>query len=225
MTEPFLRQVALGPLANLVYLIGDPATRQAFLVDPAWDPAGLASEVERQGYTLAGVLLTHTHPDHLGGELFGQHIPGLAELRAAHDVPVFVHELEAERAASIGRTPSARLHVVSDGAVVALGELTFSVLHTPGHSLGSVCYHLGRHLISGDTLFVQGCGRVDLPGSDVDAMWHSLQRLARLPAETTVYPGHRSGPTPTSTIGAELVQNMYLRVPTLDGWRLVMSQG
>jgi glyoxylase-like metal-dependent hydrolase (beta-lactamase superfamily II) len=221
--DPTLHQLRVGPLANCIYLLGDPESQRAWVIDPAWDPAGLLRQAEQEGLDVQGVLLTHTHPDHIGGEIYGQHIPGLAELRQIRPLPVLVHEIEAARVRDVAGVPDSDITTFQDGDRLTLGALEIEVLHTPGHSPGSCCFRIGEHLISGDTLFVQGCGRVDLPGSNPEDMFHSLQRLATLPDEVQVYPGHDYGPSLTSTIGAEREQNMYLRVPDLERWRLLMG--
>ncbi len=224
-TQLFLRQVPAGPMGNCLYILADGQQRSAYLVDPAWDPVGLLEMARAEGFTVDGVLLTHTHQDHVGGEIFGQHIPGIAELLEVAELPLHVHEAEAQRLVEITGAPEGLVRRYRDGDRLAVGSLEMEVLHTPGHSPGSSCFLGYGELIAGDTLFVQGCGRVDLPGSDPDAMFHSLQRLAALAPETRVYPGHNYGPTPSSSIGAELQQNMYLRIPDLDRWRFLMSGG
>ena len=97
-------------------------------------------------------------------------------------------------------------------------------LHTPGHTPGSQCFLVGDRLVAGDTLFVQGCGRVDLPGGDPEQMYYTLtQRLAKLPASTVLYPGHNYGPSETSTIGDELELNPYMRIRSIEDWRRLMG--
>jgi glyoxylase-like metal-dependent hydrolase (beta-lactamase superfamily II) len=112
---------------------------------------------------------------------------------------------------------------VDDADKVRVGEIEIQFLHTPGHTPGSQCFLVDNRLVAGDTLFVQGCGRVDLPGGDPDAMYHTLTgKLAKLPTDTVLYPGHHYGPTPTSTIGDELQHNHYMRVRSLEDWRRLM---
>ncbi len=223
VAEPRIVQIPAGPMANFVYVLADPASRKAWVVDPAWEPLGVVRIAEEQGYEVAGVLATHFHQDHIGGEIMGQHIPGVRELRAEFDLPMLIHEAEAERGAEIAGCPSDRVKAFRDGDVLELGELGVEVLHTPGHSPGSCCFRAGNHMLTADTLFVQGIGRVDLPHSDRDAMFRSLERLKALPSQVVIYPGHDYGPESFSTIGRELQWNAYLRPSSLDQWRAMMG--
>ncbi|MCE2558674.1 MAG: MBL fold metallo-hydrolase [Acidobacteria bacterium] len=206
VAEPRLVQIQAGPMANFVYVLADSATRKAWVVDPAWEPLGVVRIAEEQGYDVTGVLATHFHQDHIGGEIMGQHIPGVRELRAERDLPMLIHEAEAERGAEIAGCPPDRVEAFSDGDILELGELQVEVLHTPGHSPGSCCFRAGDHMLTADTLFVQGIGRVDLPHSDIDAMFHSrrcLRRWESTPGMTTARSRSRrsaanSSGTPTS---------------------------
>jgi glyoxylase-like metal-dependent hydrolase (beta-lactamase superfamily II) len=222
------RQVAqqhpvAAQMANFMYLIGDPVRREAVVVDPAWDVGGLVDAAEADGYRVTGALVTHYHPDHVGGSLFGLEVEGLAALLERVAAPVYVNKHEAEGLKRVAGVQEGDLRRVDDGDSLAIGDLELRFLHTPGHTPGSQCFLLGNRLVAGDTLFVQGCGRVDLPGGDPEAMYHTLTgKLAKLPADTVLFPGHHYGPAPTSTIGDELRENVYLRVPSLEAWRRLM---
>lgn len=212
-----------GQMRNFMYLLGDSATREAFIVDPAWDVRSLLDVAEADGYTVRGALVTHYHPDHVGGDLWGVHVEGLARLLEQAAVPVYVNKHEADGLKKVTGLEESDLKRVDDADRVRVGEIEIQFLHTPGHTPGSQCFLVDNRLVAGDTLFVQGCGRVDLPGGDPDAMYHTLTgKLAKLPTDTVLYPGHHYGPTPTSTIGDELQQNHYLRVASLDDWRRLM---
>ncbi len=223
------RQVATthpvaGQMANFMYLLGDPTSRQALIVDPAWDVESLLDVARQDGYEIAGALITHYHPDHVGGDLWGVQVEGVTRLLESAAVPLYVNKNEAEGLKVVTGVSDSDLQRVDDGHHLELGSLSIDFLHTPGHTPGSQCFLVGDRLVAGDTLFVQGCGRVDLPGGDPDQMYFSLtQKLAKLPRETVLYPGHHYGPSETSTIGDELEQNVYMRVPSLDDWRLLMG--
>jgi glyoxylase-like metal-dependent hydrolase (beta-lactamase superfamily II) len=213
-----------GQMRNFMYLIGDPSTREALVVDPAWDVASLVSIAESDGYRVSGALVTHYHPDHVGGSMMGLEIEGLATLLERAGVPIWVNKHEAEGLKRVTGVSDSDLRKVDDGDTTRLGGREIRFLHTPGHTPGSQCFLVEGALVAGDTLFVQGCGRVDLPGSDPDAMYHSLtQKLAKLPPETILYPGHHYGPTPTSTIADELRRNFYLRMDSIEEWRRLMG--
>jgi glyoxylase-like metal-dependent hydrolase (beta-lactamase superfamily II) len=225
------RQVATshpvaGQMANFMYLIGDPTSRDALIVDPAWDVDSLLAVAEEDGYRIAGALVTHYHPDHVGGDLWGLPVEGLARLLERSPAPIYVNKHEADGLKKVTGVSESDLKRVDDGDTLDLGDQRIRFLHTPGHTPGSQCFMIGDRLVAGDTLFVRGCGRVDLPGGDPEAMYHTLTgKLAKLPASTVLFPGHHYGPTPTSTIGDELEHNHYLRIPDLDTWRRLMGMG
>jgi glyoxylase-like metal-dependent hydrolase (beta-lactamase superfamily II) len=224
------RQVAkvhpvAGQMANFMYLLGDPESRQALIVDPAWDVESLLAVARQDDYKIVGALVTHYHPDHVGGDLWGVQVEGVTRLLETEAVPLYVNKNEAEGLKQVTGVADNDLKKVDDGDSLELGALSIGFLHTPGHTPGSQCFLVGDRLVAGDTLFVQGCGRVDLPGGDPEQMYYSLtQKLAKLPPETILYPGHHYGPTETSTIGDELEQNVYMRVGSLDDWRHLMGR-
>lgn len=213
-----------GQMRNFMYLVGDPATRRAVIVDPAWDVGGLLDRAAEDDYEVVGALVTHYHPDHVGGDLFGVSVEGIAQLLERAGMPIWVNREEAEGLKRITGVSDSDLRKVASGDTLEIGETEIRFLHTPGHTPGSQCFLVGDRLVAGDTLFVQGCGRVDLPGGDPEAMYRSLNdKLAKLPRETVLYPGHDYGPSRTSTIGEELEQNYYLRVRSLEDWRRLMG--
>lgn len=218
-------RVAAG-MVNFVYLIGDRATRECVVVDPAWDVDGILDVVDSDGMTLVGALGTHYHPDHVGGTMFGFTVEGMARLLERRPVKLHVNEHEAEGVRIVTGLDESDLVRHSGGDVLKVGDVEVRFVHTPGHTPGSQCFLVGNRLVSGDTLFVQGCGRVDLPGGDPEQMYESLtQRLARLPDDTVLYPGHDYGPKPTSTIGEQKRENYSMRVPSLDAWLGMMGAG
>jgi glyoxylase-like metal-dependent hydrolase (beta-lactamase superfamily II) len=224
MTAPsetvYLRQMELGPMQNFVYLIGDPETRECVAVDPAWEIDAIVEQIEADDMRLSGVLVTHTHQDHVGGHLFGHDIPGIEELLARAPAKVYVHAAEREFLRGFGSD----LVKVDSGATLNVGKRTITFVHTPGHTPGSQCFLVDGRLISGDTLFIRSCGRTDLPGSDPKEMYTSLtQRLSALPDDTVVFPGHNYGGTVT-TIGEEKRSNPMMRFPSMTDFLRVMGR-
>jgi len=212
-----LRQAQIGPMANFVYFIGDTETRKAAVVDPAWDVDAIINFASKEGYEIDKLLITHYHPDHLGGSMMGQNIQGAADMLAKVKAKVYVNKAEAEGAKKVAGLSDSDLVMVEAGDVFNVGEIPVKFLHTPGHTPGSQCFLVEGNLISGDTLFVGSCGRVDLPGSDPAAMYHSLNHtLKNLDDATVVFPGHAYSSESKTTIADQKRHNMYMRFPTLD---------
>jgi len=213
----YLRQAQIGPMANFVYFIGDPITRKAAVIDPAWDVQAICDFAEREGYSIEQILITHYHPDHLGGRMMGQSIEGAAEMLSRVKAKVHVNKHETEGVKRVAGLSDSDLVKVEAGDTFKLGDLDVTFLHTPGHTPGSQCFLVNGNLISGDTLFVNSCGRVDLPGSDPEAMYRSLNdTLRKLDDATVVWPGHAYSAENNTTIGQQKRTNMYMRFPTLD---------
>ena len=213
----YLRQAQIGPMANFVYLIGDTDTHKAAVVDPAWDVDAILEFARKEGYEIDKILITHYHPDHLGGSMMGTSVQGAAEMLERIKVKVYVNKAEAEGTKRVAGLSDSDLVVVEAGDVVKIGEIPVKFLHTPGHTPGSQCFLVEGNLISGDTLFVNSCGRVDLPGSDPEAMYYSLNHtLKNLDDATVVYPGHAYSSESSTTIANQKRHNMYMRFPTLD---------
>lgn len=212
-----LHQAQVGPMANYVYLIGDSVTRKAAVVDPAWDVDAILKWAQNHDFAIEHILITHYHPDHLGGSMMGMTVEGAARMLERVKARVYVNRSEAEGARKIAGLGDSDLVKMDAGDTLEVGELTVTFLHTPGHTPGSQCFLVEGSLVSGDTLFVNSCGRVDLPGSDPEAMYHSLNdTLRRLPDATVVYPGHAYSSESSTTIGAQKRTNMYMRFANLD---------
>jgi hydroxyacylglutathione hydrolase len=221
----YLRQLAVGPMQNYAYLIGDPETREAAVVDAAWDVDGILDVAAADGMTVTKALVTHFHPDHLGGRFMGMSVTGAAELIAKRPVKVYIHKHEAEYVGRVSDLAASDLVPVEGGDTVTVGNVPVTFVHTPGHTPGSQCFLVGGSLISGDTLFIGGCGRTDLPGSDPAAMYRSLNvTLRNLPDDTVVYPGHNYADRPTSTIGHEKHRNMFMRFPSVEEFLRFMGR-
>lgn len=211
-------------MANFVYLVGDDEQKECMVVDPAWDIPGIIAAADNEGMRLTGALVTHYHPDHVGGNIFGHNIAGLAEFLSMRPVKIHVNEVESEGVKQVTGLSDSDLATHRGGDEILIGDVKVKLLHTPGHTPGSQCFLAEGVLVSGDTLFIGGCGRVDLPGSDPEAMYHSLtQVLAKLPVDTVLFPGHNYASKPVSTIGDEKNENHYLKIRSLDDWRNLMG--
>ena len=211
-------------MVNFSYLIGDREARRCLLVDPAYGIAELLDIAAADDMTVAGALVTHHHPDHVGGSMMGYQIEGLAELLTRTAIPVHAHRQEAASVAKITGLDGRDVVGHDSGDRVAVGAVEVELLHTPGHTPGSQCFLVDGMLVAGDTLFLEGCGRTDLPGSDPEAMYDSLQRLASLPDSTVVYPGHRYSVPSTATLAAVKEINMVFKPSTKDAWLSIFGR-
>tara|TARA_B100000959_G_scaffold104481_1_gene110180 strand:- start:988 stop:1662 length:675 start_codon:yes stop_codon:yes gene_type:complete len=218
----YLEQLLVGPMDNFIYLVGSKSTREVTIIDPAWDINALLTHIKEKDLKLTSVLVTHYHPDHIGGGMGGHSIEGIAELLEKDPVKIFVHKLEAEGVKKVTGVSDTDLNIVESGDHLTIGENDIEFLHTPGHTPGSQCFKVNNNLVSGDTLFVQGCGRVDLPGSNSEDMFHSLQKLSALPNETILYPGHNYSAEPYESMERVKEINTYLRIEDLDMWKQIM---
>jgi glyoxylase-like metal-dependent hydrolase (beta-lactamase superfamily II) len=205
-------------MVNFVYLIGDRETGEAVAVDPAYAPAEILDVLAADGMRLTGVLATHYHPDHVGGDMMGFSIVGISALLEQADVPVHVQRDEARFVTAVtGVTEALVGH--DSGDTVTVGSVAIELLHTPGHTPGSQCFLVDGKLVAGDTLFLEGCGRTDLPGGDPEQMWFSLtQRLGKVPDETVLYPGHLYSADPSATMGETRARNYVFQPKSLEDW-------
>jgi len=205
-------------MSNHVYAIGDTERRECLLVDPTYDVVGLVNLAESEGMRIVGVLATHYHPDHVGGSMMGHVIEGASTLVGSLGVPVHVHVDEApwvERMTGLGRD---NLVTHRAGETVTVGNVDITLIHTPGHTPGSQCFLVDGRLVSGDTLFLDGCGRTDLPGGDPAALYSSLSTLAALSDDTVVFPGHHYSVAPSATLGTVKSFNMVLAPRSAEEW-------
>ncbi|TLZ59758.1 MAG: MBL fold metallo-hydrolase [Methanobacteriota archaeon] len=193
----FFEQALIGQLANFGYLIGDPVAKKAAVVDPSFDARVLQKVAGENGYVIDLIFNTHHHPDHVyDNERLANETSG----------KVAAHKLSRVR----------KDIVLEHGMIVRLGDLEIKVVHTPGHSPDSCCFLVGGRVFTGDCLFVGDCGRIDLPGSDVEQMYDSLfNKVQKMEDALIVCPGHHYGPTRTSTIGNEKRTNYVLQPRSL----------
>jgi glyoxylase-like metal-dependent hydrolase (beta-lactamase superfamily II) len=211
-------------MVNYVYAIGDRVTGEAVLVDAAYAPDELLALLESDGMTVGGALLTHYHQDHAGGWLGDNSIRGIAALLELVDIPIHAQRPELPWVTLVTDVPSTSITAHDPGDVLTVGAVPITLLGTPGHTPGSQCLLVGDRLLTGDTLFLSGCGRTDLPGGDVDELYESLfHRLAVLPDGTEVYAGHAYDPAPSAQLGALRVANPVLAPTDLASWRAHFS--
>ncbi|EIJ41036.1 Zn-dependent hydrolase, glyoxylase [Beggiatoa alba B18LD] len=197
--QPFsITALELGPMENFIYLIRDHATNRAAVVDPAWDVPAIIAAAQAQQIQITDVLLTHSHQDHING---------LNALLKVYDAQIHLLKPEAQFWGNYLDLPT--LH--HGGDVIQLGKTDIDVWHTPGHTPGSACYHLGGNIITGDTLFVFGCGRCDLKGGNPEQMFHTLKHMgSALSADTVIHPGHNYAQKTTTTIAEQLAGNPFM---------------
>ena len=196
-TDQFAQQ-----MVNFVYAIGDRDTGECVLVDPAYDPAALVDIVGSDGMTVVGALASHYHADHIGGTIFGFTLGGIADLLEVVDCPIHVHVDEVPWITRTTGVDESQLVSHASGDIVTVGHIDIQLVHTPGHTPGSQCFMVDRRLVSGDTLFLDGCGRTDLPGSDPALMVESLRRLSQVDDDVVLFPGHQYSAASSATMGA-----------------------
>ena len=199
-----LRQFEIGPMENFVYLIGDSKTREVMVVDPAWEIDTIFRRAEEKNLKIVGALISHHHYDHTNG---------IEELLERVDVPVYVNKNDLE----FVKAPKSHLTPVDHGEKIKVGNVEIETIHTPGHTPGSQCFKVLGGLITGDTLFIDGCGRCDLPGGNAEQMYYTLtQKIMRLPENIIIYPGHNYAAIPTATLNDQKKTNPYLRLASLS---------
>jgi len=215
MPEPtlYLKQLELGPMQNFIYLIGDPKTHEAAVVDPGWEVPTILRTAEQDGYRITKAFATHHHFDH---------VMGLEALLKAVDVPVYAHRHDAPMI----QVEAGSLNTVAGGETISVGEVAIQLIHTPGHTPGSQCLLVDGKLLSGDTLFIRSCGRCDLPGGDPRVMFESLSKtLKALDDDTTLYPGHNYADTPTARLGDEKHANPFLAAADAQAFLQLVGVG
>lgn len=211
-------------MVNFVYAIGDRRTGECLLVDPAYAVDDLIDAVESDGMRVSGVLATHYHPDHVGGNMMGHTIEGVARLLERTNVPVHVNKHEVPWVARTTGLGENEIVGHESGDTVLAGAVEVTMVHTPGHTPGSQCFLTMGCLVSGDTLFLDGCGRTDLPGSDPGQMYESLSMLAGLPDDTVVLPGHQYSPSPAARLDDVRANNYVFRPRSREQWLMMFGR-
>ncbi len=193
-------------MENFVYLVGDAGTREVFVVDPAWQVDTIIRTAKEEDLKIVGALISHYHFDHTNG---------IEELLQYRDCPVYVNKKDVPY---LGISHD-NIKAVDEGHIVKAGDVEIRMVHTPGHTPGSQCFHVRGHLISGDTLFIGACGRTDLPGGDPKELYYSLtQKLTKFSDDTILCPGHNYAEKPMTTMGSEKKTNPYLLCDSLQNF-------
>ncbi len=212
----FVKQIEVGGFAVFAYIVACKKTNEALVIDPASDGDRILKEAQTRGYTIKYIVNTHSHVDHIMGN---------KKMKDLTNAKIIIHEIEAQSLVqqslslmnSFGAEPSPPAdQTVKEGDDIVIGETSLKVLHTPGHSPGSISLYHNGIVFTGDTLFVGGVGRTDLAGGSWETLVRSVHsKLFTLPDDTVVASGHNYGETPKSTIGREKAYNPYvgLRAP------------
>ena len=206
-------------MVNFAYLVGDRETGEAVVVDPAYNVDDILAVLEADGMRLVGALGTHYHADHIGGSMMGFEVVGIADLLERVTVPIHIQRDEADYVRKTTGVGDQDLQLHDSGDVVSVGAIDIELIHTPGHTPGSQCFLVANRLVAGDTLFLDGCGRTDLPGSDSREMYYSLtQRLAKVPDDAVLYPGHLYSAEPSAPMGETRRHNFVFRPRSVEQW-------
>lgn len=207
-----IEQILIGGFDIFCYVLGDPDTGEGIVVDPGGPADQILERANAKGVTkIVLIVNTHSHVDHVSGN---------EAMAKATGAPIAIHESEAQGLANpntamlamfgANKSPAAK-RLLKDGEKITFGSQSVEVIHTPGHTTGGICLYWPGYVITGDTLFVGGVGRTDLPGGSFAVLKDSIhKRLFTLPEDTVVLPGHHYGPTPTSTIGREKRENAFI---------------
>jgi hydroxyacylglutathione hydrolase len=220
-TPLYFKQIEIGPMQNYVYLIGSTETRKVAVVDAAWEIDTILKIAAQDDVEITHAFVTHTHPDHVGGGFAGMEIDGVTELLEKCKAKVVVHKAEAEFLKGLSTSD---LIKTDSGDKIVVGGIEIELMHTPGHTPGSQCFLVEGRVVSGDTMFIDACGRVDFPGGNAEQMYYSLtQKLMALPDDTVLFPGHNYAPLKQATIGEQKKTNPYLRFSSLKQFLAAMG--
>jgi hydroxyacylglutathione hydrolase len=220
-TPLYFKQIEIGPMQNYVYLIGSTETHKAAVVDAAWEVDTILKIAKQDEMEITHAFVTHTHPDHVGGGFAGMEIDGVTELLEKCKAKVVVHKAEAE---FIKGLSSSDMIKTDNADKVDVGGVEVQLMHTPGHTPGSQCFLIDNRVVSGDTLFIDACGRVDFPGGNPEQMYYSLtQKLMALPDDMILFPGHNYAALKQATMGEQKKTNPYLKFSSLKQFLAAMG--
>ncbi len=213
-SNPFATQ-----MENYVYLIGDRVAQKAVVIDCAYAPGEIADLALEDGMELVGAVITHYHADHAGGQLADQQISGIVDLLSLHDIPVHVQQNELSWLKERTGIDESAVTTHLDGETLLVGDIPLTLIHTPGHTEGSQCILIDGQLFTGDTLFLNGCGRTDLPGGDPGELYETLTtRLRSIPDTVPIFPGHAYSPLPSASMGQVRRTNPVLLPLDRERW-------
>jgi hydroxyacylglutathione hydrolase len=219
MTQPIIKQLLIGPFAVFTYIVACPQTREGVIIDPAGENEKILAALEEEGIRVRYILNTHGHADHvLGNEALKRAVPAPTCMHEADNRFFSSDGIREIATKELGLPPADAVEIeLKDGDSLEVGTFAIKVIHTPGHSPGSVCFYVEGNLFTGDTLFVGAAGRTDLTGGSLDTLIESIEKkILELPKETVIWPGHDYGDTSTSTIGQEMEDNPYITDFILD---------
>ncbi len=211
--QPNVEQMVTGAYQVNTYIVSCPETKECVIIDPGGDAEKILHMLRDKGLQALFILNTHGHADHTLANM---------ELQKALNIPVGMHkkdflyffqpDIQKKSEKELGLAISGTAdRLLQNSEIIKVGTLEIRVLHTPGHTPGSVCFLVGSNLFTGDTLFVGDVGRTDLTGGSLPTLLQSIkEKILVLPVETTAWPGHNYGETPTSTLGWEMEENPYI---------------
>ncbi|MBN2060159.1 MAG: MBL fold metallo-hydrolase [Deltaproteobacteria bacterium] len=207
-----IEQMKVGFMDVFCYIVSCPVKKEALVIDPAGNEEGIVERINEKGLVLKYIVNTHGHADHTCGNEKMKVLTGAEIIMHEEDDRLFNTPEGQGMARQMGFALSPHADIfVKDGDEISVGDVSLKVIHTPGHSPGGICLLGDGNLFTGDTLFVGGIGRTDLPGASMSQFMNSInKRLLTLPIETIVWPGHDYGDRPSSTIGIEKWSNPYL---------------
>jgi len=212
-------QIPVGPLQVLTYVVGCPETREAAVIDPAGEEERIRAAIDEEGFRVKYILNTHGHEDHvLGNQALKESLSAPTCMHEADDEFFSQEEVKERSSKELGLPPQGPADIrLKDGELLYVGNLRIQVIHTPGHTPGSVCFLVEGNLFTGDTVFVGAVGRTDLTGASLETILESIEKkLLVLPEETVIWPGHDYGDAPSSTIGREMEESPYITDFILD---------
>lgn len=205
MNNILINQMEVGPMQNFIYFVGDKDLKEVIVIDPAWDVSFLLNEAKKNSLKIVGALVTHGHFDHTNG---------VEELLNKLDVPVYINKIEADFFKFTWGKENVKK--VESGDRLKIGNVEVQFIHTPGHTPGSQCFLVSNNLVAGDTLFINGCGRCDLPGGNVEEMFDTIyNKLMKMNDDTIIFPGHNYALKKQDTLAGQKKTNPFMQYDNL----------